>query len=630
MHHSHTPLDGLTRKTASSTPDIEISTQNSSQLHTPRSKKFESSASIALVGVNSVGKKSLAYFAATAYQRKLVDTERAFRETTGSTGSAYRKAEGPQAYQQRRNEVFRSVLQKYSQGAVIVCSFSDVDGEGTNLLREFSQSHAVIHITRDAAGMSRDLKVWSVEKISKLLDASRRHLQPCTNYEFLNLTEPVALVNEKPQNGTNSPRPTDSPSGGRFLALKGVERDFLRFLGNILGSQEHDPDQHSASPFSQVRIADRKHTFCTEVDEQDVLGGNVDIAQMQLGADCIALIVECPVKATHSTPGELALSFATLRRRSILPLMIRIVPPPTSVHQRKLFELTDFALRLCPELCTFDLSMSDSAIKQLIRAKGSTIVIGITEIRHRPAEGWKDDACLRDYRRAAQSGCDLFKITMPADTTEDIYAINGFRAAVESLDMTTRLIAYSTGRKGKLSCLNNNILTAVRPPTEALGSTDASIQSSLFTAKDLTRTLFATAISDPLHFFVFGADVSYSVSPAMYQAAYKVCGLQYTYKGHSTDKVDDIKAIMAQDDFGGNAFAMPYKTTMLSSLDGLSPHARVIGAVNTVIPVRDLRSDGSIPDDLALITRNRSQGPVKGLYGFNTGRFGGHVQIYLF
>lgn len=55
-------------------------------------------------------------------------------------------------------------------------------------------------------------------------------------------------------------------------------------------------------------------------------------------------------------------------------------------------------------------------------------------------------------------------------------------------------------------------------------------------------------------------------------------------------------------------------------MNALSPHAEAIGAVNTVVPVRELDSDGSVPNESTVIAQSRQQGPVKALYGFNTGK----------
>ncbi|TKA71576.1 hypothetical protein B0A55_07672 [Friedmanniomyces simplex] len=136
--------------------------------------------------------------------------------------------------------------------------------------------------------------------------------------------------------------------------------------------------------------------------------------------------------------------------------------------------------------------------------------------------------------------------------------------------------------------------------------------------RDIFTALFATFVYEPLHYFIYGANVSYSLSPAMHNAAYKACGMPHTYGKHSSDTLDDFQRLAREPDFGGAAVVQPYKTGVLPLLSGLSSHASVIGSVNTILPIRELGEDGSIPDQLGLLSQMNRSGPVKALYGDNT------------
>ncbi len=53
---------------------------------------------------------------------------------------------------------------------------------------------------------------------------------------------------------------------------------------------------------------------------------------------------------------------------------------------------------------------------------------------------------------------------------------------------------------------------------------------------------------------------------------------------------DKVQEALRRPDFGGASVTIPHKLSIMSVLNELSPAAKLIGAVNTVIPVRG--SDG--------------------------------------
>src|SRR6201999_2856171 len=79
---------------------------------------------------------------------------------------------------------------------------------------------------------------------------------------------------------------------GNSLTLKRVERDFLRLLRNVIGDHERGPSHRSAYPLSQMELEDRKYTFAVVVDVPDILSGTLDLDELQIGADCIELVLD--------------------------------------------------------------------------------------------------------------------------------------------------------------------------------------------------------------------------------------------------------------------------------------------------------------------------------------------------
>jgi shikimate dehydrogenase len=90
------------------------------------------------------------------------------------------------------------------------------------------------------------------------------------------------------------------------------------------------------------------------------------------------------------------------------------------------------------------------------------------------------------------------------------------------------------------------------------------------------NTKFMALIGDP---------VAHSVSPAMHNAAFQALGLNYVYLAFHvppaalSQGITVIRGPM----FRGANITIPHKTAVLPLLDDIDPHAKRIGAVNTIV-----------------------------------------------
>lgn len=83
---------------------------------------------------------------------------------------------------------------------------------------------------------------------------------------------------------------------------------------------------------------------------------------------------------------------------------------------------------------------------------------------------------------------------------------------------------------------------------------------------------------------LLGTPVSHSISPMMYNEAFRLLGLDRVYLCFDTKQADlqtTVQALREMNVFGFN-LTMPDKEAVIPFLDGLTPAARMIGAVNTV------------------------------------------------
>lgn len=555
--------------------------------------------------------------------------ERAFLEKTGHGTSAYRKLHGVAQYYKRHQEVMAHVLETHTKHVVIICSFADLENDGKGLLQSYAQTHPVIHVLRDTRGIQSYLKVQA-EKVDQLLFASGPLLRSCTNFDFFNLSdtteETVQSHNDEIAGSLAAAQRSPFPS----LTLKRAERDFLKFLRQILGDHRRGPSHRSAYPLSNILVERRNGTYCAVVSVRDIVDHSVDLDELQVGADAVELVVdlECShLESTGSnvrTPGpDLDLAFATLRRSTILPIVLTVSSAGGSAQLATNPEYSEMivqCLRLAPEYIEFDLSMSEAQQSHVLAWRGSTKIIGHSALLARPEKGWEDAKCVLAYEKGRDLDCAMVKITMPAEAMADNFAVQVFRYRLQGSYEGPPLIAYNTGRLGRLSQCFNSVLTPVRTHRGGIAASDIEHNDVQITAREATRALFASFAVEPMHCFIFGGNVSYSLSPAMHNAAFEACGMPHTYGTRSSSTLDDLRPLIYDRHFGGAAVTQPYKTEVISLLQKLSPHATAIGAVNTIIPIRNLLPDGSIPDALGIHSQRNRQGEVKALYGDNTGK----------
>jgi shikimate dehydrogenase len=85
---------------------------------------------------------------------------------------------------------------------------------------------------------------------------------------------------------------------------------------------------------------------------------------------------------------------------------------------------------------------------------------------------------------------------------------------------------------------------------------------------------------------LLGYPLSHSVSPAMHNAALVAVGLRdwrYDAMPVEPEKLADAVALLRTTPYAGANVTVPHKTTVIPFLDGLTPWAEAIGAVNTLV-----------------------------------------------
>ncbi|KAF2803851.1 uncharacterized protein BDZ99DRAFT_546434 [Mytilinidion resinicola] len=603
------------------------------------SRTFEPNASLVLVGVRGTGKSTLAVIASAAFQRRVVDVDKFFQETTGHSSAAHRKLHGAFEHNRRQEEVLRSVLNTYNRDCIIVCNAGSMERSGQSLLRDYAATHPIIHVVRDSKSIHAYLKIREESKLTGLLAISGPIFRGCSNYEFYNFSETQSNHSQQEEHSGKSSgdRTSVHEATPPFLALKRAERHFLKFVALII-ARGKVPSLEPAYPLSLVPTELRRFTCAIAVPFSKLTAEDLDIEDLEIGSDAVEIVIDDLQKTSPSmmasssaqelTPAradQISRTISTVRRTVIVPIIFHVHADSeiSSSHRSTYLEHLRHGLRLAPEFCTINLSLDDEVIVQILSIKGSTKMIGHLNTSNYEAPDWSDPFWTDNYERARRLGCDLVRFTRPARSLDDNFSIRILKEKCGALaEPSIPLIAYNTGHLGRVSICFNEVFTNVTHEALQHSTKDHLSSPTLcgphITAQDSTRALYASFVFDPMQIYIIGASAGYSLSPAMHNAAFQKCGLPHHYQTHQTPSLNSLKSLVNDPNFGGASVSLPFKLEVISLTHSLSRHARAIGAVNTLIPVRNLNPDGSIPDDLSLFNERCRAGPVKALYGDNT------------
>lgn len=193
---------------------------------------------------------------------------------------------------------------------------------------------------------------------------------------------------------------------------------------------------------------------------------------------------------------------------------------------------------------------------------------------------------------------------------------------IEDMPGHLPVIAYNIGEYGRSSLIANRIFTPVTHPIMQNTVSKSQIRQFLPTASEAMQALYQNHVLDPLHFYHLGASVFYSLSPAMHTAAYQVCGMDNDFRSLQVGSLDDIHRLCQDSNFGGAAITQPFKVQILTRIAAKSYHAKAIGAVNTLLPLRMLpdskQLDGSTQSLLRHANQRSKAGTICAYYGDNT------------
>jgi 3-dehydroquinate dehydratase type I len=556
----------------------------------------------------------MGFVAATALKRRFITEDHYFKQITGLTRHEYLKRFGSQEFQQRDIEVLKAMLDEHRSRCVIECGLGSLTRPVQEHLRLYSVTNPVVYLVRD---MDRIQSLLGLEdQAVKLLCEGDPLHRTCSNFEFYNIEDRSSM---SAQLDDVTP---DRRSVGYSFKLKEAKEDFTRFVRFITGANVDHSSYDSPFVLLETPPENRSFTHAIFVRSSEMTAGNVDLCELESGGDAIELCVD---RWDAEMPKTVSKQVSLLRRSARAPIIFSIDASSSGIGSGALspaqmrnlyFRIVEHGLRLAVEYLAMDLDQDKPLLIEAIRNRGMTKIIGQNIYESSSRVTWDDESVLSRYLEAEKLGCQLVRILRVATEREDNAAVAKFTNKIHSLPGEhPPAIAYNVGNLGRTSQVFNSTLTAVTHPAIKHPTDDG--KDPLITSQDAVQALFQCYVLDPLQFYILGASVAYSLSPAMHNAAFRHCGMSHTYSIPESPSLTALDQLGRDPHFGGASVVQPWRVQVFQKLASKSRHAEAIGAINTIMPLR-ARADGTMFPLQEQASRRNQAGPVLGWYGENT------------
>lgn len=549
----------------------------------PNERLFNPNASIILVGCRGAGKRSLGFIGALHLRRRLITEDYYFSRATGLTRADFLAKHGKDEFNRRNEDVFKRMLDEHRQMCIIECGMSSFSDGAQAALRQFSESNPVIYVHREKDEILRILESADGERI---LRADQRH-RACSNFEYYNLYDPSSSKAASSHNGSTAhgwdPH-TTTPS-----SLLHAKNDFTRFIDFITG--QGLSKLFLESPFAVRAIPPefRQYSYALRLRLSYLVRMDLEWEDFEARGDCVELIID---HWPEDLISQIARFVALIRRKLAVPIIYHVEENPREERRRTAeerarmdTELLELGVRLGVEYLSLDLQRRDIPLQMILSHRGRSKVMGNYWNVGLMTTPWSDDSHMRDYLHAKALGCDLVRMVRfcSGDSPPEMLQEFRDRLAASIPDPKPPLVAYDFSVLGARTPLQSRILNPVKHPDM---ENDREHLATACTANNCFELLFRQFELEPLQFYTLGANVSYSLSPCMHNAAYEYTGMPHSFSTEACSTMNDLNRICSDPSFGGASLTAPFKVAIVPHLKLKSHHATVIGAVNVLLPLR--------------------------------------------
>jgi pentafunctional AROM polypeptide len=555
--------------------NVELAGHDVDRAHGAESQKVAiSDDSMFIIGMRGAGKTTAGAWASAMLERPIIDLDSELEQTLGMTIPELIKSKGWEAFRAEELAVLKRVMIEKPKGYIFSCGGGIVEiPEARKLLQNYHKAGGIVLLVhRDTESIMEYLQIDKtrpayVEDMMGVYLRRKPWLHECSSFQY-------------------------NSRSAQAGALSLARDDFGRFLSLISGRSTH---------FDLIKS--KRHSFFVSLTLPDLAAALDVLPKAAVGSDAVELRVDLLVDPAGK-PGIPTVDFlcdqiAILRAVVFAPVIftLRTVSQggkfPDNAHEEAL-ELYKTAIRMAIEYVDLEIQFPDELLRTITEAKGFSKIIA----SHHDITGklsWRNGGWIQHYNKALQYG-DVIKLVGVAKSIEDNFALRKFKSDMANAH-DIPLIAINMGTKGKLSRILNGFMTPVSHP--ALPFKAAPGQLS---AAEIRGGLALMGEIEPKKWFLFGSPIALSRSPALHNTLFKQAGLPHEYFRLETTNVEDVKETIRSPDFGGASVTIPLKLDIMPLLDEISDAAKIIGAVNTIIPVP---------------TTSDSDGPMK-LLGDNT------------
>ncbi|KAL8999429.1 MAG: hypothetical protein Q9169_001743 [Polycauliona sp. 2 TL-2023] len=524
--------------------------------HGSAKKVQHSDKSILIIGMRGAGKTTTGGMAASLLGWEFVDLDTLLEETAGQTIPKIIEASGWDDFRRQELAVLQNALQEKGRNHILACGGGIVETpEARQLLISFHKAGGlVILVQRDIEDIMSFLQIDKtrpayVENMRDVWLRRRPWYLECSNHQYYGTKA----------SQVDMPRP-----------LEGLGR----FLNTVTGSGQ-----------ALNQIQGKPQSYFVSLTVPNVADAAPIMEEVVVGSDAVELrvdLLEDPQNRGKPPSVEFVASqVAVLRGTSSLPIMFTVRTQsqggkvPDYAHQ-DIHDLLNLALRMGVEFLDLEISLPEDLLRTISESKRNTKIIASHHDPH-DALSWSSGSWVPHYNKALLYG-DIIKLVGVAKSQSSNLDLLHFRSWALTAHPSIPIIAINMGVEGQLSRIQNPFLTPVSHP--ALPFKAAPGQLS---AAEIRTALSLHGVIKPKDFYLFGKPISQSKSPAMHNYLFRKTGLPHQYHLHETDDPSILEPIIRDPSFGGASITIPLKLPIVNLLDEVSPAAKTIGAVNTVV-----------------------------------------------